>query len=94
MLPLYWYSICDAHIDSTFGSQAFLTDIKTGTVVLYFDATTPHLAAATFTAEQGCTSISGIIDVSATDGHTLQNFPSPETISDGTLYEECTILGS
>ena len=92
--PLDWDSICDVHIDSLFGTQAFLTDLKTGTVVLYFDASTLLLAAATFTAEQGGTSISGIIEVSASDGHTFQDFPLPETVSDGTLYEEWTILGS
>ena len=90
--PLDWNSICDAHIDSIFGSQAFLTDIETGTVVLFFDATTLLLAAATFTAEQEGTSISGIIEVSAADGHALQDFPLPETISDCTLYEEWDII--
>ena len=40
-----------------------LTDLKTGTVVLYFDAATLLLATATFTAEQGSASISGIIEV-------------------------------
>ena len=91
--PLNWNSICDVHIDSLFGTQAFLTDIKTGTVTLYFDADTLLLAAATFTAEQGSTSISGIIEVSAIDGHALREFPLPETISDATLYEEWCILG-
>ena len=91
--PVDWDSICDVHIDSIFGTQAFLTDIKTGTVVLYFDAATLLLAAATFTAEQGSTSISGNIEVSAAGGHTLQEFPLPEAVSDGTLYEEWRILG-
>ena len=90
--PPNWDSICDVHIDSLFGTQAFLSDIETGTVVLFFDASTLLLAAATFTAEQGGTSISGIIEVSAADGHALQDFPLPETISDGTLYEEWDII--
>lgn len=92
--PINWDSICDAHIDSLFGTQAFLTDIKTGTITLYFDADTLLLAAATFSAEQGGTSVSGIIGVSTADGQTLQEFPLPETISEGTLYEEWTILCS
>lgn len=90
--PINWDSICDVHIDSLFGTQAFLTDIKTGTVVLYFDAATLLLAAATFSAEQGGASVSGIIGVSTTDGQSLQDFPLPETVSDGTLYEEWNII--
>lgn len=91
--PINWDSICDVHIDSLFGTQAFLTVIKTGTVTLYFDADTLLLAAATFSTEQGGTSVSGIIEVSAVDGQAFQDFPLPETISEGTLYEEWHILG-
>lgn len=90
--PINWDSICDVHIDSLFGTQAFLTDIKTGTVTLYFDADTLLLTAATFSTEQGGTSVSGIIEVSAADRQSLQEFPLPETISEGTRYEERHII--
>ena len=90
--PLDWDSICDVHIDSLFGTQAFLTDIKTRTITLYFDADTLLLAAATFSIEQGGTSVSGIIEASSADGQTLQEFLIPETISEGTRYGERHII--
>lgn len=69
-----------------------MTDLKTGTVVLHFDASAFLLAATTFTAEQGVTSASDIIEMSVTGGHALQEFPIPETISEGTRYEERHII--
>ena len=83
-----WDSLCDVHIDTFFGTQAYLTDIKTGSVTLYFDVATHALIGVVFTAENGQTKISGIITVSTAEGHTLREFPDPTTLTEGTLYEE------
>ena len=87
-----WNALCDAHLDSLFGTQAFLTDACSGSATLYFDAQTFALIGVVFTAQNGQTEISGNIVLSTADGHTLQKFPTPETITEGTLYEEWNIL--
>lgn len=87
-----WTTLCDAHIDSAFGTQAFLLDIETCSANLYFDAETFLLLGVVFTAQNGQTTISGNITLSAVDGQSLQEFPTPEAISEGTLYEEWDII--
>lgn len=89
-----WWTICDAHIDSYFGSQAFLTDLKSVSVILYFDAETLLFVGATFTGEKDNTTISGSITMSAADGHSLSEFPDASSISDGILAEEWSIVRS
>lgn len=87
---LDWDSLCDAHIDTLFGAQTFLTDATTATVTICFDAETYVLIGASFTAEYSQTKLKGTITVCASDGHAFQKFPDPEEITDGTLYEEWT----
>lgn len=89
---LDWAALCDAHLDTLFGSQAFLTDIKTAYVTLCFDAETLSLIGVVFSAQQGQTTINGTIMLSATEGQSLGTFPAPETLAEGTLYEEWEIL--
>lgn len=89
-----WWAVCDAHIDSYFGSQAFLTDVKSVSVTLYFDADTLLFLGAKFTGEKDSTKISGSIAMSATDGQALSEFPEKDTVSEGTLAEEWSIVRS
>lgn len=90
--PMLWNAICDAHIDTLFGSQAFLTDLKEAEAILYFDADTHTFLGAAFQGSYGQTAITGTIVLSATDGHTIGSFPPPEKISEGTLSEEWQVL--
>lgn len=89
-----WWTICDAHIDTYFGSQAFLTDVKSVSVTLYFDADTLLFVGATFTGGKDNTTISGSITMSAAGGHNLSEFPEKNTISEGILAEEWSIVRS
>jgi hypothetical protein len=84
--------LCDAHLDTLFGSQAFLTDLDTATVTLYFDASTYTLIGAQFHGTYGQTAITGNITLSAANGQTTQYFPAAEEISEGTLSEEWQLL--
>ena len=93
--PMQWEALCDANIDSYFGTQAILTDAETCIVFLYFNAESNAFIGATFTADTGQTTIRGSITVSTTDGHTLPEMPIPElveTIKDGLLEEQWEIL--
>lgn len=89
---LDWAALCDAHLDTLFGSQTLLTDATTANVILCFDAETLELIGVVFSAQQGQTTINGTIILSATDGQTLDTFPEPETLEEGTLHEEWSIL--
>lgn len=91
-VALDWNALCDAHIDSMFGSQSFLTNNKTGTVTLYFEESSLEIVAASFTAGESATSISGIIEVFAVDGQSLPAFPDKDTLTKGILAEEWRIL--
>lgn len=86
--PIEWNALCDAHIDTMFGSQVFLTDLTNATVTLYFDASSKALVGVVFTAENGQTHINGTIAVSAYDGRELSTIPATDTISEGILHEE------
>lgn len=90
--PIFWNAICDAHLDTFFGGQAFLTDIKSAAVTLYFDAATYALIGVQFQGKQAQTAIEGKITLSAADGQSITEFPLPKEISDGTLSEEWQIL--
>lgn len=89
---LEWNALCDAHIDTLFGSQAFLTDVKTGTVILYFDAETNALAGVKITAQHGRTALSATITVSTADGQNLREFPETEDPIKGSLSEEWNFI--
>ncbi len=86
--PLDWNALCDANIDTSFGSQAFLTDVKTGTVTLCFDALTHELFGAVISAKKGQIKITATVILSTAYGHELQAFPRAEEVSEGTLSEE------
>lgn len=89
-----WNAICDANIDSYFGSQQFLTDLTTATVTLYFDVDTRLLAGAKFAGKTEVSELSGTIIVSTAEGHALSEFPNPDSISEGVLAEEWEIVRS
>lgn len=89
-----WNAICDANIDSYFGSQQFLTDLTTAAVTLYFDVDTNLLTGAKFTGKTEHTELSGTIIMSTVDGQFLSEFPEKNTISEGTLAEEWSIVRS
>ena len=61
-------------------------------MTLYFDADTYQLVGVIFSAQNGQTTIHGTITVSTAEEQTLTEFPEPDAICDGTLYEEWTAL--
>ena len=86
--PIAWDTLCDAHIDTMFGSQSFLTDLTSAAATLYFDASSKALVGVVFTAEHGRTHVSGTITMSAYSGQELSIFPLEAAISEDVLYEE------
>ena len=89
---LDWNALTDVHLDPLFGSQSFLTDAKTGTVTLCFDAMSYSLIGVVISASCGQTTITETIIVSAADGQMIEGIPDADTISEGTLYEEWSLI--
>lgn len=87
-VELDWSALCDVNIDTYFGTQAFLTDLKTGEVTLYFDSDTYQLIGVILTAAQGQTTVNASIVASTADGRTMRDFPNAEDLIDGILHEE------
>lgn len=93
-----WSALCDAHIDTSFGSQSFLTDANIGTVTLCFDSHSYVLIGVVITANHGQTKLSCTVTVSTADGHALQNIPDfttiiSDTVTEKNLCEEWNLVG-
>lgn len=89
---LNWEALTDVHLDSMFGSQAFLTDVETGTVTLCFNTEDYTLVGVIISAKNSQTTISCTITVSTVEGQTIEEIPNQDSIGTGTLSEEWTIL--
>ena len=86
--PIDWNAICDAHIDTWFGSQTLLTDHAQADATLCFDAETSKLLAVIFASEISQGNIHCTIKLSTADGHTMEEFPSSDALSSVPLQEE------
>ena len=92
--PINWDALCDAHIDTWFGSQTLLTDFTQADATLYFDVKTSALCAVVFAAQSSQGNINCTITLSPADGLTLQEFPSAGALPTGTLSEEWSIISN